>query len=125
MSSLTLVRVELPGYTRLIVRGVERVPLLKRLPLVELLLAAEVVALAKDHFERLTVEDRRRLVVLLRTAKGRPSRLSGAEQDELRAIVAKAEPRHFAATAVNKLSPVPVPARIRDRITGPAAPEQS
>jgi hypothetical protein len=109
----------------MIARGVERLPILKRLPLVELLMAAEVIALAKDHYERLTVEDRRRLVVLLRTAKGRPSRLSTAEQAELRALVAKAEPRHFAATAVNKLSPVPVPARIKDRITGPAAPEQS
>jgi len=116
--------VALPSYTKMIARGAERMPLLKRLPMVELLIAAEVIALAKDHYERLTVEDRRRIVVLLKTAKGRPSRLSAAEQEELRAIVAKASPRHFAVNAVEKLSPVPVPAKFKARIAGPAAPEQ-
>ena len=100
-------------------------PMLKRLPMVELLMAAEVIALAKDHYERLTIDDRRRLVSLLKTAKGRPSRLSPDQQAELQAIVAKAAPRHFAATAVDKLSPVPVPSSVKRRIAGrAAAPEK-
>jgi hypothetical protein len=112
----------MPSYTKMIARGAERLPLLKRLPMVELLMAAEVIALAKDHYERLTVDDRRRLVVLLRTARGRPSQLTADQQAELQAIVAKAAPRHFAATAVDKLSPVPVPAHVKRRIAGPGAP---
>ncbi len=90
----------------------ERTPLLKRLPVVRLLLLGEVILLARDHYERLSPKERRRLVVLLREAKGRPSQLSDRQRDELQAIIAKAEPKLFAAQAADRLSPVGLPARL-------------
>ncbi len=92
-------------------RVAKRVPGLRRLPVMRLLLLGEVVLLARDHIERLTPRERRRLVVLLRDARGRPSRLQGGHRDELEALIAKADPKLFAAEAAAKLSPVPLPKR--------------
>jgi hypothetical protein len=77
-----------------------------------LLAAAEVAVLARDHLRRLTPRERRRLVTLLRTGRGRQRNLSEAERDELTALLAKVEPRLLAGEAVQRLSPVPLPRRL-------------
>jgi hypothetical protein len=90
----------------------KRLPLLKRLPVMRLLMLGEVVLIAREHIERLTPAERRRLVVLMRDARGRPNQLPAREHDELQALIAKAEPRLFAGAAAGKLSPIPLPSRI-------------
>jgi hypothetical protein len=85
---------------------------LKRLPMAKLLAAAEVVVLTRDHIQRLAPEERRRVVELVRHARGRRRNLTPAEREELSALVAKAEPRLLAGEAVDALSPVPLPRRL-------------
>lgn len=97
---------------RLIERATKRIPLLRRVPVVKLILASQVVLIAREHFERLELHERRRIVELLRDAHGLPRNLTAAEQDELRELVAKTEPRLFAGRAAEQLSPVPLPDRI-------------
>lgn len=80
--------------------------------MLKLLAAAEVAVLARDHLRRLTPQERRRLITLLRTGRGRRRNLSQAERDELAALVAKVEPRLLAGAAVERLSPVPLPRRL-------------
>ena len=94
-----------------VARVAERLPVLKRLPLVRLVILGEVIMLAREHYERLTPQERRRLVVLIRDARGRPSALSARHRRELEGLIAKAEPKAFAKTAAEKLSPVPISGR--------------
>jgi hypothetical protein len=61
---------------------------------------------------RLTPAERHRLIALVRIARGRPSRLSAADREELADLVAKLEPRLLAGEAVDRISPVPLPKRI-------------
>jgi hypothetical protein len=98
--------------TRSLARASEKVPGLRRVPVVRLLAAAEVAVLARDHLMRLTPAERRRLVALVRIGRGRRSRLSGAQRRELEAIMAKLEPRLLMGEAVERLSPVPLPRRL-------------
>jgi hypothetical protein len=91
----------------------EHMPGLRRLPIMRLVLLAEVGLIARNHIELLTPSERRRLVVLVREARGRPRNLSPREREELEALVAKAEPKLFAAEAAEKLSPVRLPKRFR------------
>jgi hypothetical protein len=93
----------------------KRVPLVRRLPIMRVLLIGEIALIARTHIERLTPQERRRIVVLLRDARGRPSALSPDERAELEALVAKAEPKLFAAAAAHKLSPVTLPQRFLPR----------
>jgi hypothetical protein len=102
-------------FTQTVGRAAERLPGLRRLPVVRLLLLGEVVMLARAHIERLTPKERRRLMVLLREAKGRPSTLSSRKHDELHELIAKAEPKLFAAAAAEKLAPLPLPRRFTRR----------
>jgi hypothetical protein len=95
-----------------LVHGASRVPGLKRVPVLKLLAIAEIALAARAHAARLSGDERRRLVALLRTGRGRPNRLSESERAELRELVAKAEPRLFAGTVADALSPVPLPRRI-------------
>jgi hypothetical protein len=90
-----------------VARAAERLPMLRRLPLARVVILAEVAILAKDHFERLTPPERRRLVVLVKDARGRPSHLSDRERRELEALIAKVEPKVFASHAAQKFSPLP------------------
>jgi hypothetical protein len=90
-----------------------RVRALRRLPVMKLLAAAEIVVLARDHFAKLDRVERRRLLELVRIGRGRRRNLSPRERDELSRLVAKAEPRLFVGAAADKLSPVPLPAPIR------------
>lgn len=96
-----------------VARAAERLPMLRRLPLARLVILAEVAMLAKDHFERLTPPERRRLVILLGDAKGRPSHLPERERSELEALIAKVEPNVFASHAVQKFSPLATKRRPR------------
>jgi hypothetical protein len=92
--------------------GASHVPGLRRLPIFKLIAAGEVALLARTHIARLTPEERRRFVRLLRDARGRPRNLSEADRDELQHLIAKAEPRIFMGHAVDRLSPVPLPRRL-------------
>lgn len=89
-----------------------RVPGLRRLPVLKLLAAAEVALLARDHMMRLTPPERRRLISLVRIGRGRTSRLTGAERDDLEQLLDKLEARMLMGHAVDRLSPVPLPRRI-------------
>jgi len=94
----------------------EHLPGLRRLPVMRLLLLGEVLLLARDHIEKLTPRERRRLIVLMRDARGRPANLSGGQRDELERLIAKAEPGLFAAVAADKLSPIGLPDRVKASI---------
>jgi hypothetical protein len=92
------------------------VPGLRRLPVYKLIAIAEIGLLARDHVRRLTPPERRRLLELIRIARGRPSNLRDADRDELTELVARMEPRLLAGEAADRISPVPLPKRI---IRGP------
>ncbi len=77
--------------------------------MLKLLAAAQVAMLAREHLLRLTPGERRRLITLMRAARGRPSTLTERERDELSLLVIKLEPRLLAGQAFNHLSPVPIP----------------
>ncbi|HEX3690922.1 MAG TPA: hypothetical protein VHV28_14575 [Solirubrobacteraceae bacterium] len=90
----------------------ERVPGLRRIPVFKLLAAAELALLARDHVSRLSPSERRRLLALVRVGRGRRSRLTGAERDELEDLLAKLQPRLLMGEAIDRLSPVPLPRRL-------------
>jgi hypothetical protein len=69
-------------------------------------LLAEVAMLAKTHLDRLTPAERRRLVILVRDARGLPRNLSERDRRELTKLVAKVEPKAFASEAARKFSPL-------------------
>jgi hypothetical protein len=73
---------------------------------------AEVALIARDHVTRLEPQERRRLLHLVRIGRGRPQRLTDSEREELRQLVAKAEPRLFVGEVAEKLSPVKLPQRV-------------
>jgi hypothetical protein len=98
--------------TRAIAHGVSRVPGLKRLPVLKLIAIGEIALLARTHVTKLTGAERRRLIELVREGRGRPSKLSAADREELGQLVSKAEPRLFAGEVADKLSPVPLPRRV-------------
>ena len=100
--------------THLAVRAASKVPGIRRIPILKLLAIAEILILAREHLERLTPAERRRLVLLLRRGHGRPSNLSGSDRNELSKLIAKVEPRVFAGHAAEKLSPVSLPKRVVD-----------
>ncbi len=64
-----------------------------------LLAAGEVVLAARNHITgRLTEKERKRMVEIVRSSKGRPSNLSNRERKELQSLLAKVEPRQLAKT---------------------------
>jgi hypothetical protein len=89
-----------------VARAAQRLPGLRRMPLARLVLLAELGMLAKVHFERLSPAERRRLVLLVKNAKGWPQNLSEREQRELKKLVAKVEPKAFANEAFERFSPL-------------------
>jgi len=93
-------------------RTAERVPGLRRIPIVRLLALAEIAVLAREHVSKLELAEWRRMAELIRIGRGRPSNLSARQRRELRSLVAKAEPRLFAGDAIDKLSPVSLPDRL-------------
>ena len=79
--------------------------LLRRLPFFRVLAIAKTVLLARRHLQKLEPVDRRRLGELVR--RGR--RMSAAEREELRRLLAKLEPRAFAFATADAFSPGPIP----------------
>jgi tellurite resistance protein len=62
-----------------------------------LLAAAEVVLAVRDHITgRLTEKERKRMVQIVRSSRGRPSNLSDRERKELQALLKQIEPRELA-----------------------------
>jgi hypothetical protein len=94
------------------VKLLDRIGPLRRLPLVRLLAAAEILVLARDHVMMLEPHERRRVLELIRQGRGRRRNLSPRERDELEGLVAKAHPRLFAGLVADKLSPVRLPKRV-------------
>ena len=68
-------------------------PGLRRVPVMKLLAAAELALLTRDHIQRLTPLERRRLITLVRVGRGRRTRLTGEERGELEHLLGKLEPR--------------------------------
>jgi hypothetical protein len=93
-------------------RAAGRVPGLRRVPMLKLLAAAEVALLARDHMLRLSPPERRRLMTLVAAGRGRTSRLTDAERDDLEHLLSKLEARLLLGHAVDRLSPVPLPRRL-------------
>lgn len=81
---------------------------LRQLPVGRLLALAELAVLAREHYSKLGPQDRRRLLELLRRARGRPDRLTRRERAELTALLAKTDPRLFVETAVRKVTGMPL-----------------
>jgi hypothetical protein len=62
-----------------------------------LLAAAEVVLSVRDHITgHLNEKERKRMVQIVRSSKGRPSNLSDRERRELQALIRKVEPAALA-----------------------------
>lgn len=80
------------------------VRLLRRMPFFKLLAIAQTALLARRHLQRLDASDRRRLAELVR--RGR--RMTPAERDELRRLLAELGPREFAFAAADRFSPLPL-----------------
>lgn len=100
------------GLTGALARGSRRVPGLRRVPAVALLSAAELALVARDHLRQLDPDERRRLIELVRAGRGRPSRLSRSQRNELQELLDKLEARGLLGEAVDRLSPVPLPKRL-------------
>jgi hypothetical protein len=97
---------------RLVLKGAPLRRFASGLPIVGVLLAVEIAAMAWTHLAMLNGAQRRRLLVLLGQARGRPGSLSHGEREELRALIATLEPRLFLGSATKRLSPLPVPKRV-------------
>ena len=97
---------------RLLLKGAPLRRFANGFPIVAVLLAAEIAAMAWTHLAMLNGAQRRRLLALLGQARGRPGSLSDSEREELRALIATLQPRLFLGSATRRLSPVPVPKRV-------------
>jgi hypothetical protein len=94
------------------VYAADRVPGVRRVPVLKLLLAAELALLAHDHVTRLSPQERRRLLTLIGHARGRRHNLTPGEREELATLIARMEPRILFGRTVDRLSPLPVPERL-------------
>src|SRR5688500_3523318 len=92
---------------------IARAPGLRRIPLLRLLAITDVVRLARDHANKLTPDERKRMLELVQKATPLGAKLTDADRDELKKLVLKAEPRIFAGETANFFSPIPIPRRIR------------
>lgn len=98
--------------TKSVDRFARKVPGLRRIPVVVLIGAAEVVLMTREHVAHLTPAERRRLVTLVRIGRGRRNRLTEAQRRELAELFDKMEARGLLGDAVSRLSPVPLPHRL-------------
>ncbi len=57
-----------------------------------------MLAIRNHVTTRLTEKERKRMVEIVRSSKGRPSNLSDRERRELQSLLAKVEPRELAKT---------------------------
>jgi hypothetical protein len=97
---------------RLLIKGAPLKRLAHGVPIVGMLLVAEVAAMAWAHLTKLNSTQRRRLFALLAQSRGRPGSLTENEREELAFLFAILEPRLFLGSATKRLSPVPVPQRL-------------
>lgn len=81
--------------------------LARRLPIFKVIAVAQVGLLARRHLQNLGPGEARRLAELVRRRRS----LTPAEQDELRVLTAKLDPKAFAGAAADQLSPIPLPRR--------------
>ncbi len=88
-------------------RALTRIPVLRHLPVVRLLALGEMALVARKHLQHLDPAQRRRLAQLVRRGRG----MSATERDELRELLAKLDARAFAGSALQRLSPLPLPKR--------------
>jgi hypothetical protein len=79
---------------------------LKRIPFFRILAIAQVAMLVGEHVRKLSPHERRRLVALVRKARGRPGNLRPSEREELRSLVGKLEPSAFARNAASRVAPL-------------------
>jgi hypothetical protein len=98
--------------THAVTHGVSRIPGLRRLPVLKVLAIGEIALLARSHAAKLSADERRRLIALVRKGRGRRTKLTPEEREELSTLVAKAEPRLFAGLVADRFSPIPLPRRI-------------
>ena len=100
--------------------SLSRLAVLRKLSVAKLLAVAELAMLAREHYGKLKPHERRRILVLIRTTRGRPSNLTKRERAELAALLAKTDPRLFVESAVRKVTGVPLPgSAARQRRSGP------
>jgi hypothetical protein len=79
--------------------------MIRRMPFFKLVAVLQLALLARRHLGALTPHERRRMRELVRRAR----RLNADERRELRELALKLEPRAFAGSAANHLSPLPLP----------------
>ena len=70
-----------------------------------------MVAVRNHVTDRLSEKERKRMVEIVRSSKGRPSNLSERERRELRALLGKVEPGELA----KKVATSPFAGRVRRR----------
>ena len=76
--------------------------IIRHVPVARLLILGELLLLAREHLLKLDAHERRRILELVRKARGRRGNLSERERRELARLVEKAEPRLFMGNAVKK-----------------------
>jgi hypothetical protein len=84
----------------------------RHLPAARLIVAAELLMMARQHLTMLEPQERRRFVELVRHGRGRRRNLTPSEREELAGLIAKVGPREFAGEVAERLSPVPLPKRL-------------
>ena len=84
---------------------------IRRLPFFKLVAILQLALLARRHLGVLTPAERRRMLDLTR----HPKTMTPAERRELRDLALKLEPRAFAGAAADRLSPLPLPRKLRGR----------
>jgi hypothetical protein len=84
----------------------------KKTPLGRALMLGEVALIAGRHISHLSGPERRRLLELLAISARRRGHLTTRERRDLSFLLARLEPRLLVGTAVRRVSPVPIPARL-------------
>lgn len=82
---------------------------LRHIPVARLLVAAELLLLARRHLVRLEPQERRRMLELVRRGRLRRGRLTEGERRELAWLIQKTAPREFASSVTKRLVGVPLP----------------
>ena len=92
---------------------VNRTRVLRKVPLVRLLAVADVIVLAREHYNKLEPRDRHRLVELVKIGRVHRGHLTRRERRELSELLAKTEPRVFINRAAKTVTGVPLPKRAK------------
>lgn len=92
----------------LITRTVTSARALRKLPIARLLAVADVMVLAREHFNKLEPSERHRLVELVKLGRFHRGQLTRRERRELSDLLAKTEPKVFLNRAAEKVTGVPL-----------------